>query len=94
MKYNYETQRKNAFIICNGKLYEGDIHFDCMFKALDEVVGEDELDYNFDKYFNMEEKELSKLLGDDIPKGEIAMVDNIKILILYAEEELKKVKEY
>lgn len=93
IEYDYEKDRDKAFIICNNKIFYGDVHFDCYIRALEYIYGEDEISYNYDKYFNMNDSEIEKTLGDII-KGEIATVDNIKSTLVYAMGELETIKKF
>lgn len=93
MMYDYEIMRRKAFVVCNNKKYEGDLHFDCLMEAIKDQVGEDKFEDNYDKYFNMEEVELNNIIGGSTI-GEIANINNKNVIVYYDKKDESIIKKF
>lgn len=78
--YDWETQRINAFLIINNKLYESRTHSECLCKALNlDMAKYGEMD-DIDQIYEDLEIE-GKEIEYDYILGEVADIDGIKSII-------------
>jgi len=87
-EYNYELYRANAFFIYNNKVYESDLHFECMLDILEEKG------YNRDVWFNESDEAIEQEINSNIIIGEIATINNIKYAMIYDTCNTDIVKSY
>lgn len=72
-EYDYESDRDCAFVIIDGKVYEGDLHFECFINYLT-TKGYDE-----QELFQLDDMELEDMIGEDIYCGELTKDGDIII---------------
>jgi hypothetical protein len=72
--YDWETQRINAFLIMDNKLYEGREHIDCFGKALN-------MDLSGYAEINEVEEDLDIEITQDYILGEVSDIDEIRSII-------------
>ena len=91
LEYDYELYRKNAFIIAGNKLIEGDLHYECMIKALSN---------NESEYYELYEKDDWELENMTLEKfnqytiGEVAEINNNKYIIAYDTKDIDIINKY
>lgn len=76
MEYDSEN-RKYAFCIINDKLYQDEIHSNCVLNMLKEK-GE-----NISEMFDFDNEELKTKLNGDVITGEITSISNKEIVMFY-----------
>lgn len=86
--YNYETDRIEALVLFDEKIYKADQHFEAMLEILEDKG------YDREEIYNYDDNKLKLMIGDNVKIAELSTIKKKESLLIYHKEDHKFFKVY